>query len=123
MAREQLSASRSNSSATPRRVSFFDAGGLLDNEVPQSVPDSVDSSLDPTPSQQTPTPTMTATPNGYRRGSQTLLHDLGSLFSSRQSRASLKMGTELQPIPQHPREYIHDEQNLPELVDAGGLLK
>ncbi|KAK7754061.1 hypothetical protein SLS62_003907 [Diatrype stigma] len=123
MAREQLSASRSNSSATPRRVSFFDAGGLLESDVPRSIRDSVNSSLDRTSPQQTPTPTMTATPNGYRRGSQTLLHDLGNLFSSRQSRASLKMGTELQPIPQHPREYKHDEQNLPELVDAGGLLK
>lgn len=124
MAREQLSASRSNSSATPRRVSFFDAGGLLENDPTRSIRDSVNSSLDPTSPQNTPTPTMTATPNGYRRGSQTLLHDLGSLFSSRQSRASLKMGTELQPIPQHPREYRHEEdRNLPELVDVGGLLR
>lgn len=125
--REPLGMSRSNSSATPRRVSFFDVGGLLENAPPQSVRDSYTSSTDPPSSHNTPTPTMTANPTGYRRGSQTLLHDLGDLFSSRRhsnSRPGLRTGTELQPIPQHPREYRHDEQsNIPDLVDAGGLLK
>ncbi len=122
--REPLRASRSNSSATARRVSFFDVGGLLESEPPRSMRNSVNSSPDPASSQHMPTPTMTATPNGYRRGSQTLLHDLGGLLSPRQSRTGLGIGTESRPIPQQPRGYRPNENGtLPDLVDAGGLLK
>ena len=128
LAREPLGMSRSNSSATPRRVSFFDVGGLLESAPSQSFRDSYTSSTDPASStHNTPSPTMTATPTGYRRGSQTLLNDLGNLFSSsrRQSKSGFKPGTELQPIPQRPPEHQYNEahRNLPDLVDVGGLLK
>ncbi|RYP91441.1 hypothetical protein DL770_002486 [Monosporascus sp. CRB-9-2] len=72
----------------------------------------------------TPTPTMTAIPTGYRRGSQTLLQDLGSLFGSRQSKANKRAATELQPIPQQPREHRRGEHSgIQNLMDPGGLLK
>ncbi|RYO85777.1 hypothetical protein DL766_008086 [Monosporascus sp. MC13-8B] len=124
LAREPLSASRSKSSTTPRRVSFFDVGGLLESEPSRSTRDSFNSTLDPVSPRYTPTPTMTATPTGYRRGSQTLLRDLGSLFGSRQSKANARAATELQPIPQHPGEHRCEEHSgIPDLVDVGGLLK
>lgn len=108
--RDHLTVSRSSSTITPRRVSFFDVGGLLDGEPSRSsVRDSYYSSFEP-PSPLSPTapsPTTQATSNGFRRGSQVLLQDLGGLlspFNSRQSRSSSKNGTELEPIPQHPQE-------------------
>ncbi|RYP54875.1 hypothetical protein DL768_000439 [Monosporascus sp. mg162] len=121
-AREPPSTSRSKSSTTPRRVSFFDVGGLLESETSRSARDSFNSSLDRVSPRYTPTPTMTATPTGYRRGSQTLLQDLGSLFGSGQSKANTRAVTELQPIPQHPREHRGGEQSgIPDLMDVGGL--
>ncbi|OTB03346.1 hypothetical protein M426DRAFT_38375, partial [Hypoxylon sp. CI-4A] len=111
LARDQITTSRSTSTIiTPRRVSFFDVGGLLDGEPSQSsVRDSYNSSLDPPSplSLRSPTPIMTAPPTGFRRGSQVILHDLGGLlspFNPRQSRSGSKTATELEPIPQHPKE-------------------
>ncbi|KAI0022745.1 hypothetical protein F4780DRAFT_732835 [Xylariomycetidae sp. FL0641] len=123
------SPSRSNSTMTPRRVSFFDVGGLLDSDTTQSGRDSLTSSQDPPSPYSAPSPTFPASTSGFRRGSQTILNDLGGLlhsFNSRQSRSSPKLGTELQPIPQHPREPAygpHDDRSTPVLVDVGGLLK
>lgn len=123
-------ASQSNSTNTPRRVSFLDAGGLPDGETGdttlRSTPDSFNSSRDPL-SRATPSPTMTASGSGLRRGSQTLLQDFGSLLRPfRSSRAvSPSGGTELQPIPQHPHEPAYEIVEFrggPVLVDAGGLL-
>ncbi|KAI0457529.1 GPCR protein, PTH11-type [Xylaria acuta] len=125
--------SRSNSTNTPRRVSFLDAGGLLDVETSdttlRSTRDSFNSSQDPlSPYRATPSPTMTASGSGLRRGSQTILQDLGGLLRPFQSRRTMNpsSGTELQPIPQHPHEpaYEIDEyRGGPVLVDAGGLLR
>ncbi|KAK7928018.1 hypothetical protein PG985_005016 [Apiospora marii] len=125
---------RSNSGATPRRVSFFDVGGLLE-EQEQSVRDSYNSSLDPiSPTRSAPSPTRPATGTGFRRGSQALLQDLSGLlapFGSRPTRSSsgsppTSSGTELETIPQHPRESMYnpaDTRHQHELVDVGGLLK
>ncbi|KAI0184275.1 hypothetical protein EV127DRAFT_240067 [Xylaria flabelliformis] len=124
--------SQSNSTNTPRRVSFLDGGGgLSDVEMSdttlRSTRDSFNSSQDPlSPYRGTPSPTMTASGSGLRRGSQTLLQDLGGLLRFQSRRAtSPSIGTELQPIPQHPHEpaYEIDEyRGGPVLVDVGGLL-
>ncbi|KAI0206493.1 GPCR protein, PTH11-type [Astrocystis sublimbata] len=124
---------QSNSYNTPRRVSFLDVGGLLDGEASDTTlrgtRDSFNSSQDPlSPSRATPSPTVTASGTGLRRGSQTLLQDLGGLLRPFHSRnnMSISSGTELQPIPQHPHEpaYELDEyRGGPILVDAGGLLR
>ncbi|KAK8051252.1 hypothetical protein PG993_002637 [Apiospora rasikravindrae] len=130
----QWSPSRSNSSATPRRVSFFDVGGLLE-EQEHSIRDSINSSLDPlSPTRSAPSPTKTATATGFRRGSQALLQDLSGLltpFGPKPTRSNsgsppTSSGTELETIPQHPREPAYnpaDMRHQHELVDAGGLLK
>ncbi|KAI0971500.1 GPCR protein, PTH11-type [Xylaria arbuscula] len=125
--------SQSNSTNTPRRVSFLDVGGLLDSEASdttlRSTRNSFNSSQDPlSPYRTTPSPTMTASGSGLRRGSQTLLQDLGGLFHPFQSRhaRSPPIGTELQPIPQHPHEPAYEMEAYrggPILVDAGGLLR
>ncbi|XXG99126.1 multicopy suppressor of BFA (Brefeldin A) [Hypoxylon texense] len=115
--RDQLTTSRSNSTITPRRVSFFDVGGLLDGEPSRSsVRDSYNSSLEPPSplSPGSPSPTMQATSNGFRRGSQVLLQDLSGLlspFNPRQSRSSSRNGVELETIPQHPQEPPDEPAN------------
>lgn len=128
-------ASRSNSTASPRKVSFFDVGGLLDDTnifirgaTGDRHRESYHSSIDPLSPPPFPlsmaaslNPSLTASSQGFRRGSTTFLQDLGGLFpigqgrhhrSSRQNRPS---GTELQPIPQGRPGGI------PNLVDIGGL--
>ncbi|KAI1763741.1 hypothetical protein GGR53DRAFT_531273 [Hypoxylon sp. FL1150] len=117
MHRDQLTSSRSNSTATPRRVSFFDVGGLLDGEASRnSVRDSYNSSLEPPSplSPGSPTPTLQATSNGFRRGSQVLLQDLSGIlspFNARQSRSSSRNGVELETILQHPQEPTDESSN------------
>ncbi|KAI0399382.1 GPCR protein, PTH11-type [Xylaria palmicola] len=125
--------SQSNSTNTPRRVSFMDAGALLEVETSdttlRSTRDSFNSSQDPlSPYRATPSPTMVASGTGLRRGSQTLLQDLGGLLRPFQPKRARTPGngTELQPIPQHPHEPAYEIQEYrggPVLVDAGGLLK
>ncbi|TGJ81795.1 hypothetical protein E0Z10_g6975 [Xylaria hypoxylon] len=131
---QSASSGQTNSTNTPRRVSFLDAGGgLPDAETSDTTlrgtRDSFNSSQDPlSPYRATPSPTMNASGSGLRRGSQTILQDLGGLlhpFQSRRAR-SPPSGTELQPIPQHPHEpaYEIDEyRGGPVLVDVGGLLR
>ncbi|KAK7981805.1 hypothetical protein PG988_004043 [Apiospora saccharicola] len=74
------------------------------------------------------------TPAGFRRGSQALLQDLSGLwtpFGPKPTRSNsgsppTSSGTELETIPQHPRESMYDPANTRhqhELVDVGGLLK
>ncbi|KAI1470787.1 uncharacterized protein F4812DRAFT_278558 [Daldinia caldariorum] len=114
--RDQITTSRSNSAITPRKVSFFDVGGLLDGEPSRSGRDSLNSSLGP-PSSLTPSAPSSvkqATSNGIRRGSQVVLQDLSGLLSPlnpRQSRSSSNNGTELESIPQHPQEATQDSSN------------
>jgi len=128
------SSSQSNSTVTPRRVSFMGAGGLLDVETSdatlRSTRDSVHSSQDPlSPYRATPSPTINASATGLRRGSQTLLQDLSGLlqpFQPKRARPNSTNGTELQSIPQHPQEPAYETVEFrggPVLVDAGGLLK
>ncbi|KAJ0379050.1 hypothetical protein COL26b_002831 [Colletotrichum chrysophilum] len=131
---DQLSSSRSNSTTTPRRVSFFDVGGLLSEDqfgVPTYRRDSLVSTIDPksSPGHGVPSPTLPAPSTGMRRGSTALLQDLGGLLgpnNTKQSRQKTRSGTELQPIPQS----LHDDHpsynprpGEPTLIDPGGLLK
>lgn len=54
---------------------------------------------------------MQASTNGFRRGSQVILQDFGgflSPFTARQSRSSSRNGTELEPIPQDPKEPTYE---------------
>nr|XP_036588408.1 uncharacterized protein CTRU02_01460 [Colletotrichum truncatum]KAF6799781.1 integral membrane protein [Colletotrichum truncatum] len=132
---DQLSSSRSNSTATPRRVSFFDVGGLLSEDQVGGSPtyrrDSFVSSVDPISSNGhgIPSPTLPAPSTGLRRGSTALLQDLGGLLgpiNTKQSRQRARSGTELQTIPQsqyddHPS--YNPRPGEPTLMDAGGLLK
>ncbi|KAI1658467.1 hypothetical protein F4813DRAFT_50173 [Daldinia decipiens] len=120
--KDQITTSRSSSAITPRRVSFFDVGGLLDGEPDRSVRDSFNSNLEPPSplSLSSPSSTKQATSNGFRRGSQVILQDLGGLLNPlnpRQSRSSSKTGTELESIPQHPQEALHDPVNSPSSSD------
>ncbi|KAI5868582.1 hypothetical protein GGS23DRAFT_592347 [Durotheca rogersii] len=125
---DQFGVSRSNSTLTARRVSFFDVGGLLDSEPSQSVRESYNSSFEPS-SATPPSPVMQAPPSGLRRGSQLLLQDLGGLlapFGSRQPRSSSRNGIELEPIPQHPGETFVEPGKSPDtpvLTDARELAK
>jgi len=92
--------SRRSSAVTPRRVSFFDVGGLLDEPGAASGAaregnvDGMD-------------PLSGGAPGSGRRGSAALLQDLGGFFTpsfTRPGRSRSKTGTELQPIPQSSHE-------------------
>ncbi|KAL1893174.1 hypothetical protein Sste5346_006606 [Sporothrix stenoceras] len=121
LARDPLSpASRNNSTSTPRKVSFFDAGNLLggNNNVggDESEPDTprtstagglrspssitgMRSSTDSMP----PSPAHTASSRGFRRGSSALLQDLGGLLgppTSRHRQRSDARSPTLQTVPQ-----------------------
>lgn len=133
LAHDPLTQSRSDSlNNTPRRVSFFDVGGLLDppRESNGSLrPGSYTSSNgDLGPSHVTPAPSVTASNGGLRRGSTALLQDLGGLLSplnTRSSRArNRNSGTELQTIPQSQPDLRLNQHSKhePELRDPGGLL-
>ncbi|KAI1409398.1 hypothetical protein F5Y13DRAFT_93208 [Hypoxylon sp. FL1857] len=129
LGRDQITASRSNSTITPRRVSFFDVGGLLDGEPSRSLRDSYNSSIEP-PSPMSlsspPSAAVQASTNGFRRGSQVILQDLGgflSPFNPRQSRSSSKNGTELEPIPQHPKEPYESTTSQSTSTDTDRKLK
>jgi hypothetical protein len=121
--------SRSDSSATNRRISFFDYGGLLESR----------GSDQPTPKSPTtiPSPTVPASGSGFRRGSAALLQDLGGFLtppSFRQAKAKAstsRENIELSPIQQSrrvsprsisPARGTSNNQE-PELLDVGGLLE
>ncbi|KAH8681143.1 hypothetical protein BX600DRAFT_504876 [Xylariales sp. PMI_506] len=127
---------------TPRKVSFFDVGGLLADEVSPSHRDSFTSSIDPlspvspfsmfATAQNAPAPTVPAAASGLRRGSQALIQDLGGLMpppSDRVARPNPDIssrGTELQTIShasRRPAFNPHAYQAAPELMDPGGLLR
>ncbi|WQF80307.1 hypothetical protein CDEST_05321 [Colletotrichum destructivum] len=131
-----LSSSRSNSTTTPRRVSFFDVGGLLSEDQVGAGPtfrrDSIVSSVDPmsvVSGHGAPSPALPASSTGLRRGSTALLQDLGGFLgplNAKHSRQTSRTGTELQPIPQsqhddHPS--YNPRPGEPTLSDPGGLLK
>lgn len=86
--------SRSNSTMTPRKVSFFDVGGLLSDDEERASPrrdsrlsfTSHHSGIDPmtvtVPRGGAPSPTFKASSIGSRRGSTALLQDMGGLLGS-----------------------------------------
>lgn len=130
----ELYQTRSNSSTTPRRVSFFDVGGLLSDDRNSSSHrrDSYLSNVDPLSpnTQDLPSPALPASATGQRRGSTTLLHDIGGFIGPpgpRANRPRPTNGTELHTIPQSRlmRNAIFDPSvnDGPELNDVGGLLK
>lgn len=135
--------SRSTTETTPRKVSFFDVGGLLDDEQHQQHGtqwrESFNSSIDPLSPvspysalspHSMPTPSVPAASSGMRRGSQALLQDIGGLLTPQYSppqRPSPEVSprtTELQSISHLRRgpAYAQDYRNQPELRDPGGLL-
>ncbi|KAL2016264.1 hypothetical protein VTK56DRAFT_4008 [Thermocarpiscus australiensis] len=131
---QMVSSNRSDSTATPQRVPFFDYGGLLDDQGPPNRRRSYVSSDQSTSPIAVPEPTVPASGSGLRRGSAALLHDLGGFLSLPAPKpAKLKSkssGTELRPIQQSRQEtssslpaYSSDSQTPdPELMDVGGLL-
>jgi len=128
--RDHLASQRST--PTPRRVSFFDVGGLLDDQ-PSIASGSVGgrresnhSSIDPLSPHSAQSSVVPAGSMGTRRGSTALLQDLGGLLGHTASTKPLRNsrgGTELQPIPQSQQESPYDPQDEPVLMDPGGLLK
>ncbi len=115
----------------PKKMAFFDVGGLLDDSVGTSSASyrrgSYTSTIDPHSLHPAPSPTVPASSSGLRRGSAALLQDLGGLLgplNSRSSRTKSRTGTELQPIPQAGQEHNGgSRRNNPVLMDPGGLLK
>ncbi|KAI2626194.1 GPCR protein, PTH11-type [Xylaria nigripes] len=122
-----------NSPAGSEPIPFSTSSSLSpDVEMSEGIlgaRDSLNSSHDLlSPHHVAPSPTMTASGSGLRRGSQTLLQDLGGLFHPFQSRRAgpPRRGTQLHTIPQHPQEPTYEidaYHDNPVLVDAGGLLK
>jgi len=119
----------------PKKMNFFDVGGLLDDSVGKSSSSYrrgsyTSSTIDPhsSHSASAPPPAVPASSTGLRRGSAALLQDLGGLLgplNSRSSRSKSQSGTELQTIPQYGSEHENSgtgRQN-PILMDPGGLLK
>ncbi|OIW32455.1 hypothetical protein CONLIGDRAFT_572653 [Coniochaeta ligniaria NRRL 30616] len=128
---------RRNSNATPRKVSFFDVGGLLDDQ-PLSRQDSHRSSEGgPVSPHSMPSQSVPASASGFRRGSTAFLQDIGGLLSPSGHRPSntstpskFKPATELYPIksarePSYsapsPSQPSDGSQDLV-LLDPGGLL-
>lgn len=142
------------SSSEPRRVSFFDVGGLLSDDSSPSLgtarrPSNI-SSQDPLSPRSPRSPPFSAHPasaSGFRRGSQTLLQDIGGILTpfrpskshrkesrGKEREESNSPGTELRDMspavsprterPSEPPPYERDmkagEPN--QLMDVGGLL-
>lgn len=130
-----------SSMITPRRVSFFDVGGLLDDDTPRRGSSTRTTDTDGGSSTFGP---LSATyshehglsPPPQRRGSTALLQDIGgllgprreSLGGKRESRQNPARGYELQTILQEQSPHLQP-QNLTRpptsnsLQDVGGLLK
>ncbi|KXX75136.1 hypothetical protein MMYC01_200999 [Madurella mycetomatis] len=131
---DRVSSIRSNSTAT-RRVSFFDYGGLLDDQPrPPSQRESGMSSDQPTLSATVPERAVPASASGFRRGSAALLQDLSGLLMPPGSKPAkpkkANNSTARQPIQRSQTEapsalptYSDDRRtSAPELIDLGGLL-
>jgi hypothetical protein len=134
----ELFGAKTDPLGSQRRVSFFDVGGLLEEANGGSSStqrgESSGSYTNDTP-QEPPSPATPMPSTGFRRGSTTLLQDLGGFLGSgsgRTSRSKSKAkaaGTELQTIPQSRHESSHEPtynshgKPDPILMDPGGLLK
>lgn len=145
------SSTRSNSTATPRKVSFLDPGNLLGGAGASDDDDTSSRRASDVPgrrrssssqhrrrSSNVPPPTVPAAARGFRRGSSALLQDLGLLLLSpgggggggrRESSEAPKSKSIKGPPPEYsgPAPATTGSGAGPwrpelELVDAGGLL-
>ncbi|KAK3324202.1 hypothetical protein B0T19DRAFT_224773 [Cercophora scortea] len=136
-ANDQMSSTASNSVITPRRVSFFDYGGLLDDQDSRSRRESYISANGLALPNSAPTPTLPASTAGLRRGSAALIQDLGgflSPLSSKPAKQKPKTITELEPMtpvkqdvpetpsPLHIEAAVPVASSDPVLMDMGDLL-
>ena len=125
-----------SSIATPRKVSFFDVGGLLEDEQPRRVSSTRTTDTDGESSSHV-TPTWSQenglSPAPQRRGSSALLQDIGGLLGPRRERGQQHRGYELQTILQEqgptsqpseplPTPNLLRQQTTHSLQDVGGLL-
>ncbi|RKU48777.1 hypothetical protein DL546_004646 [Coniochaeta pulveracea] len=115
------------SAAAPRRVSFFDVGGLLDDQ-PSSRGDSSQSGSDPLAPHSRPSSAVPASGSGFRRGSTAFLQDIGGLLSPlgpapnyRRSESGTRHSniTEMKPLRGSGSASRSPEL---EIADPGGLL-
>ncbi|KAH7031219.1 uncharacterized protein B0I36DRAFT_374213 [Microdochium trichocladiopsis] len=131
LSRDPSKLSRSDSFANTRRVSFFDVGGLLDTDSPGPDRESPRAQTDSLP-HTAPPPSLPASTNGFRRGSQAILQELGGIFSNNNStQTKPKPATELRPVSQQAetngftrhQSSPSSPRSAPTLLDVGGLLK
>ncbi|KAN0105016.1 hypothetical protein V8E51_010761 [Hyaloscypha variabilis] len=117
---------------TPRKVSFFDVGGLLEEDQPRRVSSTRTtdtdggSSFGPMHGSQYGDQGLSPAPP--RRGSSALLQDVGGLLGPRRERAQHSRGIELQTIQQEQSEpstshNLLRQQTTHSLQDVGGLLR
>jgi hypothetical protein len=125
-----------NSIVPPRKVSFFDVGGLLEEDAPRrgsstrtetDGESSTQGPLDPTWSHEDG---LSPPPAARRGGSSALLQDLGGLLGprskTRQPSRSYELQTMVQAQPSYDAPGSHDlsrQQTTNSLQDVGGLLK
>jgi hypothetical protein len=113
---------------TPRKVSFFDVGGLIDDgghngsRRAESIATEEATSVHQTMSQDSQSPLSS------RQGSKALLQDLGGMLNplpgSRTPRTFKQVSMELQNMPPpQDRQDRPKEPSSPILRDVGGLLK
>jgi hypothetical protein len=121
---------------TPRRVSFFDVGGLLEEDRPRRISSTRttdtdgESSMQGAQSNWSQSQEHGLSPAPPRRGSSALLQDIGGLLGpSRPQRNRPDRGYELQTIlqerPSHetsPPSHLSRQQTTHSLQDVGGLL-
>lgn len=85
-------------SSGPRRVAFFDVGGLLDDQNSASPSTarrhSTISSREPLTPHGPPEPAIYASASGFRKGSQAILQDLGGLLGPFRTSRSQSRGRE-----------------------------
>lgn len=122
---------------TPRKVSFFDVGGLLDDDQPTRISSSRTTDTDGGSSTRGPLYSTWSYENGLspapaRKGSSALLQDIGGLLGPRkkQEPRSYELQTILQeesshtpPEPHGRSAAIQRQQTTLSLQDVGGLLK
>jgi len=119
---------------TPRKVSFFDVGGLLEEDQPRRISSTRTTDTDGESSMQGAQSNWSQdhglSPAPPRRGSTALLQDIGGLLAPRPQRNQANRGYELQTILQeHPSHDITPpsdftrQQTAHSLQDVGGLLK
>ncbi|KAH7312797.1 hypothetical protein BKA65DRAFT_146744 [Rhexocercosporidium sp. MPI-PUGE-AT-0058] len=119
---------------TPRKVSFFDVGGLLDDDQPRRGSSTRTTDTDGESSMFGPLSTTWSHEQGLspappRRGSTALLQDIGGLLGPRRERdRNSSRGYELQTILQEQSPHLQPlnltrQQTTNSLQDVGGLLK